>query len=205
METAKKKGQGRVSLEDIKNDQGNTSTQVENAVDSNQENVSENQTDTEAEDVVKVTGLSVKKADGSREISKDMVAQPVRPDKDIAELLDSGILDNLDEFEEAENLVPEYVEFNKGDSRRGMFVGFTEMRVREKGSKGEGDEYKTLEAAMFVSKDGYWMNAGVALVSDVKTYVLPGDIMSITLEDKRKTVSGNEVYVYKLRRLRPKK
>lgn len=113
-------------------------------------------------------------------------------------LIAPDALPNLDEMEQGFKLAAKYLEFEeKGQSMRGVFVGFTKMKSQN------GD--KLVDVANFQTKEGVWVNAGANLVYQLKDRGVPtGTPLQVTYLGKAETKSGNKVKTFEVRLLNAK-
>jgi len=106
--------------------------------------------------------------------------------------------ESLSKMEAGISLNPRYYEFeNKGDSVRGVFLGFKELVMNDRVNGGT----KTSRAVMWMDEQkSVYVNAGVSLVS-VFTEVNVPQFAAVQIEfsGTEKTKSGNTVKVYDVR------
>ena len=113
-------------------------------------------------------------------------------------LISPNDMPDLDKMDEGFKLAAKYMEFEeKGQSMRGVFVGFTKMKSQN------GD--KLVDVANFQTKDGVWVNAGANLVYQFKDRGIPqGTPLQVTYLGKAETKSGNKVKTFEVRLLNAK-
>jgi hypothetical protein len=99
---------------------------------------------------------------------------------------------SLGEREPAITLTAEYIQLEApGESFRGIFIGFQEVKVNDPDSDGG---FKTLIGARFVINKKVWINAGSVLVNEIKRASVPeGTPLEVTLTKIDKRVKIYEI------------
>lgn len=89
----------------------------------------------------------------------------------------------LEKMEPVMTLTAEYIELQKpGESFKGVYVGTQEMKLTNKAT-GEQRDY---EAARFIINKQIWINAGAALISEIKRANIPvGTALLVTYTEKK--------------------
>ena len=144
----------------------------------------------------KTTEQQLEAVRGDELVQTDLTVSPTRIPAGQMEAIKDRV-SKLDDMEPGISLQGRYREFEKGQTIRGVFIGYKTIHKTDQ----KTGNIVPLESANWIESDGnLYMNSGANLIKQLRdTNVGQGTPVQITLVTTEKTKSGNNVNIFDVR------